>query len=673
MKKKIIVVFIILFIALALEILLFNYRAIESRFFYNIKEYNINYGKGIDRIRSNYIQINDSEDSYIELSQINRKVKNIFLNIEGEQDVYDIQISFIDDANEFYFNMPSQKILYEVEDSKYIRLYPSGNAEKIKINFLNCENEKIIIHNIELNKEIPIKLCWERMAVIILILGIVYIFRYSSFLWKIRISDKLGICKVIICAYIILQITLFWSMSSINPWLIANEKALINQIQYWKLTEAIFDKKVNVDIEVTEELKQMENPYDYNARTKKGIEAPWDYAYYDGKFYVYFGVVPVLLIYIPWYLITGTMPLNHYVIMFLMLFFVIGVLLLLKEIALKYVRNVSVVLYLIMSAVIINGCGTLYIAKRPDFYSIPILMGLTFTVYGLYFWIKAIKNEELLQKIYILLGSLCMALVAGCRPQLLLGSFLIIPLLKDVIIKKYKRGIKLKNTILEFLCLVLPYMLVAIGLMYYNYIRFDSVFDFGANYNLTSNDMTKRGWVWARTGLGLFVYLFQPPTLLAKFPFLYASNLANDYQGNTIMEILFGGMITSNLILLFGCGSFKLKNILMKKRLYLFNVLSIVFAMIIVIVDTQMAGLLIRYTNDFGLFLFLPTVITIFVLMDTYNKLEIYGYLRSIVVFLSILSLIYNSMVIFASDMQSYQEMCPVLYYKIAYGIQFWL
>ena len=111
----------------------------------------------------------------------------------------------------------------------------------------------------------------------------------------------------------------------------------------------------------------------------------------------------------------------------------------------------------------------------------------------------------------------------------------------------------------------------------------------------------------------------------------------------------------------------------MKKRLYLFNVLSIVFAMIIVIVDTQMAGLLIRYTNDFGLFLFLPTVITIFVLMDTYNKLEIYGYLRSIVVFLSILSLIYNSMVIFASDMQSYQEMCPVLYYKIAYGIQFWL
>ena len=59
--------------------------------------------------------------------------------------------------------------------------------------------------------------------------------------------------------------------------------------------------------------------------------------------------------------------------------------------------------------------------------------------------------------------------------------------------------------------------------------------------------------------------------------------------------------------------------------------------------------------------------------MDTYNKLEIYGYLRSIVVFLSILSLIYNSMVIFASDMQSYQEMCPVLYYKIAYGIQFWL
>ena len=31
----------------------------------------------------------------------------------------------------------------------------------------------------------------------------------------------------------------------------------------------------------------------------------WDTAYYEGHYYVYFGVVPVLLFYLPFYLVTG--------------------------------------------------------------------------------------------------------------------------------------------------------------------------------------------------------------------------------------------------------------------------------------------------------------------------------------------------------------------------------
>lgn len=41
---------------------------------------------------------------------------------------------------------------------------------------------------------------------------------------------------------------------------------------------------------------------------------------------------------------------------------------------------------------------------------------------------------------------------------------------------------------------ILPYIIVAAGVMYYNAARFGSPFDFGANYNLTFNDMTLRGF-----------------------------------------------------------------------------------------------------------------------------------------------------------------------------------
>ena len=52
---------------------------------------------------------------------------------------------------------------------------------------------------------------------------------------------------------------------------------------------------------------------------------------------------------------------------------------------------------------------------------------------------------------------------------------------------------------------IVPFIMVGIVLMFYNYIRFGSFLDFGANYNLTTNDMTKRGFKIDRTFLGLFI------------------------------------------------------------------------------------------------------------------------------------------------------------------------
>ena len=56
---------------------------------------------------------------------------------------------------------------------------------------------------------------------------------------------------------------------------------------------------------------------------------------------------------------------------------------------------------------------------------------------------------------------------------------------------------------------LIPFIIVGLGLMYYNYIRFDSPFDFGANYNLTTNDMTLRGFNIDRIFLGIYYMLFK--------------------------------------------------------------------------------------------------------------------------------------------------------------------
>lgn len=74
-------------------------------------------------------------------------------------------------------------------------------------------------------------------------------------------------------------------------------------------------------------------------------------------------------------------------------------------------------------------------------------------------------------------GSLCMALVAGCRPQLLLLSFGALFLFWPDVFRR--RTLFSKRSILQTAALCAPYIIVAAGIMYYNWVRFDSVFDFG--------------------------------------------------------------------------------------------------------------------------------------------------------------------------------------------------
>ena len=47
--------------------------------------------------------------------------------------------------------------------------------------------------------------------------------------------------------------------------------------------------------DVDPRLSEMENPYDPQARKELGIYYHWDHAFYNGKYYMYFGIVPVVL------------------------------------------------------------------------------------------------------------------------------------------------------------------------------------------------------------------------------------------------------------------------------------------------------------------------------------------------------------------------------------------
>ena len=102
-----------------------------------------------------------------------------------------------------------------------------------------------------------------------------------------------------------------------------------------------------------------------------------------------------------------------------------------------------------------------------------------------------------------------------------------------------------KQGITEAIAFVLPVILVALGLMAYNAVRFGSPFDFGANYNLTSNDMTHRGFRIGRLAPALFTYFLSLPVVQAVFPYLAGTKMQTNFMGMTITEVFYGGALVS--------------------------------------------------------------------------------------------------------------------------------
>ena len=278
--------------------------------------------------------------------------------------------------------------------------------------------------------------------------------------------------------------------------------------------------------------------------------------------------------------------------------FILAVFALYREIVKHWFSRTPYFIYL-LTCILTVCCGNyLFVIARPDLYDTPIMAANMFTAAGLMLWIRGkYAKKDTGRKINYFLGSLCMALVAGCRPQMLLFSFLAIPLFWDEVIKK--RELFGKKNLKDTVCICLPYVLIAAGIMYYNAARFGSPFDFGATYSLTSNDMTKRSFNLHQALLGIWHYFIKPPVITSDFPFLQGIQIASDaYMGKLNAEYTYGGMFACNAFLWILVYLNRGKEILKEKGIYAFVLVSALVSVLLSVVDVTGAGILQRYMVD---------------------------------------------------------------------------
>lgn len=537
-------------------------------------------------------------------------LSHVFFDIDcvdymGEVVPYKLQMVVSDEGNAEPYYLPGVKIYSDVRKTKYISAHSYGDVENMRI-YLSSDTDVIFsVRKIIYNATVPLEVSVIRVLLVFAGIIVLWFIRpgSSAYLKKWSGAEK-TLCVV---GIVVLNLLLWHWLISLNPSFM--NPSWEHHKQYHKLAVAITQGKVSIPVGIEEEVANLENPYDYTVRnnTVANAYSGWDTAFYEGRFYVYFGIVPVLLFYLPYYVITGSAFQTWWGIFIMGAVLLVGVFYFLRQVVKRYFPDTPFLLYVILSVIAGNCMSTIMFMMRPDFYSLPLMCAMAFSVWGLGLWISAAQmwekgeaDERSSQRAFfvkLFAGSLCMALVAGCRPQFLPGSFLVFFIFFSCMKQEWAHN--RSKLIWKAVVAVVPFIVVAIALMSYNFVRFGSPFDFGANYNLTTNDMTHRGFHMERATDGIFMYLFQFPNIGMDYPYVHSTSFHSSYIGKTIREAMFGGVLFTNplLLALFMCK--KVKRDLQKKGLFGMIVASIIFAIIIVIADTQLAGILSRYYADF--------------------------------------------------------------------------
>ena len=594
--KVFLVVLLAAVIALVIEIVVFNWQAVETAF---LKEVQPVSEEACDT------------DGYhcIEYTFDNADLKSIRLMSdlpESSESYSSCSVFVIDEGSSVYSKLGDMRLGADVSYA----IHPTGKVKKLLISVAPVAysassdsvlqpGEFYVDHSAQFNVPIPVDITKKRLLLIFATLLILYAIRPKSVLYQRSYSAKPFLaCFCLVCVACVVAIVAT-HYAYIKP-------DDVSYRQYIELAKAFASGQLFLHAEPSAALMAMDNPYDTNARAAAGVDFLWDYAYFDGHYYVYFGVLPALLYQLPFYLLTGhELPVVVDVVVSAAAF-CCGAVFLLKKVCDRWFPDTSQGFFLILLLVLLLGSWAAYACAVPGHYGVPIITGLACLVWGLAFWVGATEGNTI-RVGWAVAGSAFAALVIACRPQLLAGGIVGLVLLAGCF-KHMEKRVFVRRLALALIPFVVVFALVG----WYNAARFGSPLDFGANYNLTTNDMTHRQFSLDILPFALFMYLVQPPSMVLQYPYLTTTDLTVDYYGLNIVEIMWGGIFALTPVLLVSAlllvKRFRMRFARMPLAL---AVASIVVGFVLVVFDASGAGVLMRYVMDFGFFFALAAVLCI--------------------------------------------------------------
>ena len=430
--------------------------------------------------------------------------------------------------------------------SRFINL--GGTCTHVAIRFNGAAGDIIPFSSLKINPRVPFQFSLTRICLMLLLLLLAAVLGPGSPLYDTALDTRsLLQIGLLVGATVLMMLLYFymWNYSdSVNIWVGEHNEGgfWYDYNQYADLANSLLHGHTWLDLPVNPQLAHLKNPYDpdlrYAISWKTGSQPDgkifWDHAFYHGKYYCYFGVVPAVLFFMPYEVLTGGHWLESaYPILWCALAAAVFATLLVVRLAKAYFRDASIGAVLLAIWMIDLGSGILYHVFTASFYSVPEASAYCFVLAALWCWLMSIHRSKrtgrrVVNPVWMFVGSFFMALVLGCRPQFEFAALAAVPIFWDSVF--HDRALFSRRGFLATVCACAPFVLVFTPLMMYNKARFGSILNFGNKYQLTVFDANAAVFPKSSILGTAWYYLFQPMNITSSFPFVTATWLpANLY------------------------------------------------------------------------------------------------------------------------------------------------
>ena len=283
----------------------------------------------------------------------------------------------------------------------------------------------------------------------------------------------------LITAFVVVAGFYVWTVTSDNlSWRFGAE-----QTDYYNLlVDGLLEGRLSLKAEVTPELLACADPYDPAQRPPGS--ALHDASFYQGKYYIYYGVVPAVVLLLPFRLLTGIdLPLAPAVLV------LVGVgygfaLLILAEIRRRFFPECrgGRLFLLGVAAGLVSFAPILL--RRHSMYELPIASGYACGMAALFFTLRAVLDGER-RTLWLALASLGWGLAIGSRPTYLLAPGCLLCWLGYLF---FGRGEGRVTPAVRWRLAAAafgPLATVGCFLALYNFLRFGNPLEFGVRYILS--------------------------------------------------------------------------------------------------------------------------------------------------------------------------------------------